>query len=80
MELLREDFHTPTWRRLSEHLGARLSELRERNDRHEDESTTAATRGSIAEVKRILALAEQVSARPSITPGELTGDDRRDGW
>lgn len=73
--LIREDFFTPTWRRLSEHLDARLSELREQNDRPADESETAATRGSIAEVKKILALADEARAGGGITPGELTGDD-----
>jgi hypothetical protein len=76
--LKREDFSTPTWRRLSEYFGARLSELREQNDRQSDIETTSATRGSIAEVKRILALADEASAGGGITPGELTGDDRRD--
>lgn len=78
--LLREDFHTPAWRRLSEFLGARLSELRQQNDRNVDERETALIRGSISEVKRILALAENVSASGVVRPGELTGEDSRGGW
>ena len=64
MEFLkREDFSTPTWRRLTQHLEARLQALRERNDStSNDQNKTAAIRGQIAAVKEILAL--QVSASP----------------
>lgn len=78
--LLREDFSTRTWKRLSQHLDARLTDLRQQNDRELDEIQTASIRGSIGEVKRILALAEQASAGPSITPGELAGDDPSGKW
>lgn len=70
-----EDFQTKTWKRLTSSLLNRLQALRESNDTPSDPSTTAAIRGSIAEVKRILALAPEASARPAVTPEELLGDD-----
>lgn len=69
-----EDFKSPTWRRYTKFLEMRLGELREQNDRHKDSEQTAATRGSIAEVKRMLALGETLSASEGVIPGELTGD------
>ena len=69
-----EDFTSKTWRRLEELLKARLAELREFIDRPADLEKTSETRGSISEIKRILALAEKVSAREGVIPGELTGD------
>lgn len=73
--LLREDFFTNTWKRLTAHLEARLFELRKQNDSHMDLEQTASVRGSIDEVKRMLALADEVSAGSAITPGDITGDD-----
>lgn len=74
LKLVREDFFTPTWRRLAAHLGDRLQSLRELNDRHVDIDETSAIRGSIAEIKKLLALA-QPSASDAVTPGDMTGDD-----
>lgn len=69
------DFQSKAWKRLTSSLHARLQELRESNDTHVDPMQTAAIRGSIAEVKRILALDASASARPAVTPEELLGDD-----
>lgn len=52
-----EDFQSRTWTRLIAIQQARLEELRELNDGgHHNEIRTAAIRGQIAEVKRMLAL------------------------
>jgi hypothetical protein len=69
-----EDFRSATWRRLTQTLEARIQELRELNDNPSfDEKKTAGIRGGIAELKRILALAEEASASPAVDPGELSG-------
>jgi len=68
-----EDFQSKTWKRLRSSLQARLQELRESNDSPSEMAHTAAIRGSIAEVKRILALDERASARPAVSPDELVG-------
>lgn len=59
--MLKEDFHTATWRRMKAMLEERLVELRELNDRPTDTETTASTRGKIAEVKRLLTLDKSAS-------------------
>jgi len=70
-----EDFHSPTWKRLTHALESRLQELRELNDSASfGAEQTAAIRGSIAEIKRILALADKASASPAVIPEELLGD------
>jgi hypothetical protein len=71
-----EDFQSPTWRRLTHALEIRLADLRELNDGQSfGPEKTAAIRGSIAEVKRILALADSASAGQAVSPGELAGED-----
>lgn len=71
-----EDFQTPTWKRLTQGLEQRLEELRELNDNQSfGPEKTAAIRGSIAEVKRILALADDASAGQAVSPEELLGED-----
>lgn len=62
MVLERSDFKTTTWKRLSELLNERLFDLRKMNDQQHEPIKTATIRGQIAEVKRILALAEEASA------------------
>lgn len=58
-----EDFSTPTWRRLTQHLEAKLQALRESNDYLSNApDKTAAIRGQIVAVKEILSL--HVSERP----------------
>lgn len=66
----RDDLRSPTWARIESHLRDRLAELRERNDADADEARTAKTRGRIAELKELLALAHP---EPDPTGGE--GDD-----
>ena len=57
-----EDFQTEQWKRLTKFLSARLQELRESNDASLDPVRTSEIRGSISEVKKILALAEHAGA------------------
>lgn len=58
MNLLRNDFTSLTWKRLTDDLSTRLEELRAMNDGLSlTETQTAVIRGKIAEVKRILSLA-----------------------
>jgi len=66
----REDFRSETWKRLEQELNDRLIELREINDMDRDEIKTAATRGQIAEVKRMLALRKERSAGTAAGPSE----------
>ena len=67
-----EDFRSATWKRLTQTLEERIQELRELNDNQSfDERKTAGIR--IAELKRILALAEEASASPAVDPSELSG-------
>lgn len=72
MRLRLEDFRSGTWGRFISDANERLDELRKRNDSTGlTESQTAAIRGSIAEVKRILALHENVSASNGSAPEPL---------
>jgi hypothetical protein len=64
--LERQDFRTDTWMRLARGLSDRLLALRELNDIRHDDIKTAALRGQISEVKRILALADEASASESV--------------
>lgn len=71
-----QDFRSSTWKQLSSSLRERLQELRELNDSPSlGLERTASIRGSIEEVKRILALADAANASPAVAPGELAGDD-----
>lgn len=67
-----EDFRTPAWRRLSQHVEQRIDELRELNDSMSyGPEQTAAIRGGIAELKKILSLADEASLSPAVDPEEL---------
>jgi hypothetical protein len=55
-ELTAQDRNSATWRRLEEHLTARLAQLRAKNDRPLSEQETATLRGQIACLKEIIAL------------------------
>lgn len=67
-----EDFRTATWRRLTQVLEERLEDLRQSNDQISlSVERTAAIRGGIAELKRILSLAEDASLSPAVDPDEL---------
>lgn len=69
-----EDFRSATWKRLSQTIEERIDELRQLNDNPSfDEKKTAGIRGGIAELKRILSLAEQASLSPAVDPEELSG-------
>lgn len=57
--LTHDDFKTPTWQRIDALLNKRIDELRRQNDSELDERQTAAVRGGIKELKRLLGLAEQ---------------------
>lgn len=77
-----EDFRTPTWKRLTQTLEARLQELRELNDNPSlGIEKTSTIRGGIGEIKKILSLAEQVSLSPAVDPEELlsAGDPASNG-
>jgi len=68
-----EDFRSATWKRLTQTLNDRLQELRELNDSPSfGTEKTAHIRGGIAELKRILALADEASASPVVSPEELS--------
>ena len=68
-----EDFRTATWRRLSQTLNDRIQELRELNDLQSfGPEQTAAIRGGIAELKKILSLADEVSLSAAVDPEELS--------
>lgn len=74
-----EDFQTPTWKRLTQTLEARLQELRELNDNPSfGAEKTALIRGGISELKKIASLAEQASLAQAIDPGQLAGVDQAD--
>jgi hypothetical protein len=67
-----EDFRTPAWKRLSQVLAERIEDLRQSNDQLSlSVERTAAIRGGIAELKKILALADEASASPAVDPDEL---------
>ena len=57
--LTQDDLKTPTWQRIDALLNRRIDELRRQNDSELDERQTAAVRGGIKELKRLLSLAEQ---------------------
>jgi hypothetical protein len=67
-----EDFRTATWKRLTQALQERLEDLRQSNDQISlSVERTAAIRGGIAELKKILSLAEDASLSPAVDPDEL---------
>jgi hypothetical protein len=66
-----EDFRTPAWRRLTQVLEERIEALRQLNDHPLNIEKTSAIRGGIAEIKRILSLADDASLSPSVDPEEL---------
>jgi len=70
-----EDFHTQCWKRLSQLVEGRIDELRKLNDSEMSPEKTSSVRGGIKELKKILALAEDASAGPAVSPDELTGAD-----
>lgn len=77
--LRREDFLSPTWKRLTQTLEDRLKELRELNDAPSfGPEKTALIRGQISELKRILSLADPASLSPAVSPEELSGAVERD--
>ena len=75
----REDFRSATWKRLTKVLEDRVQELRELNDQSFDQTKTAGIRGGIAELKRILSLAEQASLSQAVDPEELSGVGNTNG-
>lgn len=63
------DLRTPVWARFERDLQLRLQSLREQNDVMGTEHIqTAATRGRIAEVKRLLALSKQSAGTSELPP------------
>ena len=78
----REDFRSPTWKRLTQLLEGRLHELRELNDNPSlGIEKTSSIRGGIGEIKRILSLADEASLSPAVDPEELlsAGDPASNG-
>lgn len=68
-----EDFRTPAWKRLSKLVEDRIDELRELNDSPSyGPEKTAQIRGGIAELKRILSLADEASLSHAVSPEELS--------
>lgn len=68
-----EDFRTPTWKRLSQHVNDRIDELRKLNDSPSyGPEQTALIRGGIRELSKILSLAEEASLSPVVSPEELS--------
>jgi len=67
-----EDFRTPAWKRLSQHINERVDELRKLNDSPSyGVEQTALIRGGIRELNKILSLAEDASLSPAVDPDEL---------
>lgn len=68
------DFQTAAWKRFVAAQEVRLAELREQNDSlANDPIKTAAIRGRIDEVKRVLSLSAADSPSPELHPA-LRGD------
>ena len=59
IEFTNADRQDPTWLKLKLHLEGRLEFLRARNDGALDQAETATVRGGIAEIKSILAIAQE---------------------
>jgi hypothetical protein len=54
--LTKDDFKTPTWQRVTEHLQTQLTMARQQNDKHLSAEETAALRGRISALKELLNL------------------------
>ena len=52
--------YSPAWQQLQAHLTARLADLRKDNDKEQTEAETAKLRGQISEIKRLIALNEDL--------------------
>lgn len=65
LELTEEDRRNPLWLRLERHLTERLAFLRKENDASREHAQTEHQRGRIAEIKAILALADE---KPRVPP------------
>lgn len=63
--LTHSDFQTRTWEHFKAELERRLAAHREANDNRLDPEKTAHTRGRIAELKELLALAPKPAPAPS---------------
>lgn len=74
--LIAEDIHTASWRRLKSHISARIAELRALNDQPLDQERTAATRGGIAELKKLLDLETKVASSSTETLPAWDGIER----
>ncbi len=57
-------FQTEAWRHIADHLRSELSRLREENDEHMPDDQTAAKRGEITALKRLLAEADSANKPP----------------
>lgn len=67
-----EDFRTPAWKRLSQHIEQRVDELRKLNDSPSyGVEQTALIRGGIRELNKILSLADEASLSQAVDPEEL---------
>lgn len=53
------DRQSPTWRKLKTYLESRLHELRLKNDNDMSDISTAKLRGSLMELRNLLALGDQ---------------------
>lgn len=58
-KLASSDKESPTWGKLRRHIEERMQQLRAENDGPLDAALTAALRGRIAELKLLLATAEE---------------------
>ena len=56
--LTKDDFKTPTWQRVTEHLQTHLDKARQQNDKHLS-AETAALRGRISALKELLNLPDR---------------------
>ena len=65
--LERNDFQSGLWLRLKDHLRAEIDTLRRKNDGDHDPVATAAIRGEIKALKKLLAL-DEGPGEPPITP------------
>lgn len=75
--MLKQDLRTDIWKRFQQVARTRIDELRQQNDRIElSPEETAAIRGRIAELKRLLDLEDYMfsSSATNVTPG-TAGDD-----
>lgn len=65
MKLTTQDFQSATWQKIAALCEQRLDVLRKQNDGPLDAIETANKRGRIAEVKRILAMANPSPTKPA---------------